>query len=491
MADSNSAPGSPKQDGLFADRPLPAAPEAFRDIGAGNEQPARSDGASSSPPSKSPVRWIVPLVLFAVIIGGIAWLVQNMPSWRSKPAADTVAEPTGPEILLKIAGPANRGVYLALWDGMPAEKVQDEKQLYAREFEREAQGRYDFAVKLHPELPVELGVTKKSCDCAHLHVAVVSESECSRLFAQIMKGPSPEIEENPSWDWKPLEKTEEHGVKLPVGAHVIVRMIWKNKRTIGEPLNLGATIWARTPSMARKQDYGLRIDAVSAAPLRTKKELVDVGIIEPGNSVVGEFVVWSPTRDQAKFKMSQDDPLFEVAAKQFTPDECADLQKKLRKEEINTRVRSAWTVKVRVHEQKGKSQLDQGYFRRAVQIDMPDGAEDLPSLVVTGIVKSEFVIGAQNDQGKINLGPFQAAFGTRKTVVVTAQTSTELDPSAIVHPAGLKVQVVETAKRKWNLLVEVPPNRFSGEITDDNLVILRTKAGRSIRIPLMGHAVQG
>lgn len=491
MADPNSAPG---ERGLFADRPLPAAPEAARaapESGAFSERPMQPSDAAPPARSQSPIRWLVPLLLFAVIIGGIAWLVQNLPSWRSRPVESEPVD-KGPDVLVRFIHPHNRGVYLALWDPMPEEKMKDEKQFYVREFEREAKGQYHFPFQVHLDLVVEIGLARKSCDCSHLSVAILPEEEWKQLCAAIRKDPGHEVKENPSWQWKSLEDkdTKEQGVKLPAASYAVIRIIWENKRTIGESLNLGAQIWARTSSAARRQDYGLRIDAVSAPPLRTRKDRVDVGAIEPGSQVTAEFVLWSPTRDHAKFKMAQDDPLFEISAKDLTPAKCAELQKQLRKEEINTRVRAAWTVTIKVHEQKGKHQLDQGYFSRPIQIDMPAAVEDLPPLVVVGTVKSDFLVGAQDDHGKINLKSFPARFGTKKTVVVSSRTA-DLDVASVEYPAGLKVQLIETGKRKWALHLEVPPDRFFGQITDDNLVILRSKAGRSIRIPLMGHAVQG
>ncbi len=459
-----------------------------------DHQPAFPSGASETAPAQSapaarPLRWVVPLLLFFVIIGGIAWLVQNMPSWRGR-TVEPAPVAKGPEVLLTIGTIHNRGVYLALWERMPEEK-STQKQLYAREFERDAEGQYHFPFQVHPEQPAEVGVTNKSCDCSRLYVALVSEAECRKLFDSIKTDPSQEVKENPDWVWKSLENSKEHGIALPAGAYGILRMTWNNKRAPGDSLNLGAHIWARTSSVASKQDYGLKIDAVSSQPLRTKKDRVDVGVIEKGGKGKAEFLVWSPTRADAKFELPKDDPLFEMAVKEFTPAECAALQVKLRQEEFNTRVRAAWTITVTVHEQKSKNQLDQGYFMRVLKIDLPVAVEDLPPLVITGTVKSDIRVGAVNDQGRINLQSFPAQYGTKKTFVLSTETNTELDLANIQHPAGLKVQLTEMAKRKWALNVEVPPNRFFGPITEDNVVILRTKAGRSIRIPLMGHAVQG
>ena len=65
--------------GLFSERPLPSAPPESLPAG-----PSIADGGR-------PMRWIVPLILFVVIVGGIAWLVQNMRNWR--PSKTTTAAP--------------------------------------------------------------------------------------------------------------------------------------------------------------------------------------------------------------------------------------------------------------------------------------------------------------------------------------------------------------------------------------------------------------
>ena len=48
---------------------------------------------------KSPTRFVIPLVLLLAIIGGIAWVVQNMPSWRQ---AKTPSKYVNVEALLRI-----------------------------------------------------------------------------------------------------------------------------------------------------------------------------------------------------------------------------------------------------------------------------------------------------------------------------------------------------------------------------------------------------
>jgi hypothetical protein len=154
---------------------------------------------------------------------------------------------------------------------------------------------------------------------------------------------------------------------------------------------------------------------------------------------------------------------------------------------------------VTVYESKDGAQLDQGHFLRTLGFDLPDAAEDLQSLIITGNVQSDdFLIGG--DQGKIDLKSFPAKDGKRKAIFVSTKRDIELDVDNVsVQPANLRVKLTEKgkdkagAKRNWSLEVEVPPNQLFGTIPEDSAVILRTKATppRLIRIPLVGHAIQG
>lgn len=496
MADPTSAPGD---HGLFSDRPLPKAPTsaASMEDGQFSERPLRSLEGTAPPKSKSPMRWVVPLVLFVVIIGGIAWLVQYMPSWRSAKKENGGAA-KGPEALLAFLHPHFKGVYMALWERLPLPKDNEkppDKPPYAREFEKGAEGRYCFPLLVHPQQDVRIGLREKSCDCSLLHVALISDAELEQIGNALRKDPGQEVAENPAWTWHLLKKGDEHGVALPAGSRAVLRMTWENRRAAGEPLNLGAAVWAREPDSTRTQEYGLKIDAVSSHPLRAKRHRIDVGVILAGGQGKAEFLVWSPTRANPNFKFRQDDPFFKIDTKPLSAADCAELQATLRQEDINTRVRAAWNVTVTVYERKDQRQFDQGHFLRALNFEMPDAPEDVPPLMVAGLVRGDIEIGAAEDQGKINLKSFAAKDGAHKTLFLWTDKKTELAKDS-VQPAALKVTLTKSpaaaaAKQQWKLEVVVPPNQFFGTISEDNAVILRTGSGRLIRIPLMGSAVQG
>src|SRR5262245_53321026 len=184
-----------------------------------------TEGASAVPParSKSPLRWILSLTLFFLIIGGIAWLVQNMPTWRtSRPAVS--AAPKGQENLIMCLHPfdPDARAFVSLWE-IPQKPEKDQApRLYAREFERGANGRYYFPFLVHSEQGCELGVSYISCDCAEVHLAVVTPAEGDEVGKSLIRDPGKEPVENPAWKWQQLKKSDTEGVVLEPGSRVLL-----------------------------------------------------------------------------------------------------------------------------------------------------------------------------------------------------------------------------------------------------------------------------
>src|SRR6266700_2538036 len=124
--------------------------------------------SATSAKVKSPMRYVVPLALLSAIIGGIAWVVQNMPSWRK--TAVTAAPTVIPDALLGFTHFAKDGTYYAFWE----RPKETDKVPYSREYERGAEGRYYFHCINMVEEPVDLALAFKSCDCAKLFVALIT-----------------------------------------------------------------------------------------------------------------------------------------------------------------------------------------------------------------------------------------------------------------------------------------------------------------------------
>ena len=464
----------------------------------------------STPPARarSPLRYAMPFVLFLVIIGGIAWLVQNMPSWRTR--TNPVAQGKAAEQVLQFMNRINQNYVLALWELPPkmgekskAEDGSEGPMIYEREFEPGAEGRYLFPFQNLTDQAAELGLTSTSCDCAHLHVALITKSEWDQFEQAFSKDPGQEMPQNADWTWTEMEKNADRGFSLPPQAYGVVRMTWHNRRAIGDKLNLQAVVWAKQAGSSRVQRVAFAIPAVSAPPVRANLDRVHVGNLDPNAVVKAEFFIWSPTRDELPLDWTKNqDPLFVVSAKALDPAGRLALQEQLRtaKNKVNTRVRAGYRVTINVHEHKDGKRLDQGHFIRGVPLSLPESAADVPPLLVTGFVRGPVEIGGIDDQGKINLKSFQAKDGTKKTILLWTDNKTSLKVVE-KQPAALEVKLTQrksASKREWVLEVTVPPNQLFGTITEDSAVILGTipegtqsVPSRQIRIPLVGHAVQG
>jgi hypothetical protein len=441
---------------------------------------------------KSPARFVIPMVLLLAIIGGIAWLVQNMPSWRQ---AKAPTKNINVEALLRITHLNKDGTYYGFWEKEPK---PGQKVPYSREFERGADGRYYFHCENVIDEPVDLSLSFKSCDCAQLFIALVSPEEGNTLGRALFEKPGEEITENPAWSWHEA-KVGGAGTTLPPGGHALLRFSWHNRRAPGESLNLKVHLTAQTPW--KRQEYGLTVLAASASPVRVKQDRVNAGNIFPDGKAKAEFDLWSPTRDQldVAFHESGNDPLFTIETKPLDQAGRAELQEKLASDNISTRVHSGWHVTVWIHEQRDGRQMPQGHFFRSIAVKPAGVADEIPPLRVTGFVKGNVEVGGSEDLGKIDLKSFSAKDGTRKTIYLWAKRDTEMELEA-VNPAAIEVKLTKSkeppganGKQKWILNVVVPPNQVFGVLGEDNDVTLRTKSTppRQIRIPLMGHAVQG
>jgi hypothetical protein len=462
----------------------------------------------SNPPAraKSPLRYAVPLILFVLIIGGLAWLLQNMPAWRARPPV--AAPQKGPEVVVQFTHQVGENFIMAMWE-VPSEKMLKQKgdketkppPVYEREMEPGSEGRYLFPFQNVTQQAAELGMAAKSCDCANLHVAVISKDEWQQLNEAVRKDPGQDMAENPSWTWQALENSQDRGVILPADAVAVLRMTWHNRRPVGDKLNLHVNLWGKQAGATKLQRLTLGVPAVSAAAVRANLDRVSVGVLGPDSVAKAVFLVWSPTRAQLPltFEEQTRDGLFAIDPQPLDKAACLALQDKLRDQEMNTRVLAGYRVTVTVHEHKGDRWLDQGHFLRAIAVHLPDAAEEISPLLVTGVVQGPVKIGGLDDQGKINLKSFQAREGTRKVIFLWTNHKTKLVLQD-KQPAALQVKLNKSGKettpeQKWVLEVTVPPNQLFGPVTEENAVILRSETQaappRQIRIPLLGHAVQG
>lgn len=398
----------------------------------------------------------------------------------------------------------------------------------ANEFEKVSNGAYDCWFENRNPVPIALGLQTKSCKCADIFGcaftpeekaryqrgapaaagAVLASSACG-LFAGLTELES-QAKVTPGLrgvkvKWHRLDPTEGTTVTVPPEGGGLVRISWEGRRDkVGAQL-LAVTLWTQvqqsgpSPKIYPKIEMPINyIPALRVVPVRANLE--DLGLHETRST---EFVVWSSTRGgfalQAREKTN--DPCFQCTCTALDASE-----RKLLSETTNSRVLSAYKVRVVVHErleQDGKVvQLDLGPFMRRI-ILTSDVDIDESSVVVSGAVRGEILVGAEEDKGKIALGSFKARSGNSKVVRLTAEQSFRdllVDRVEPVEAAGI-VRVkylkklppsgVDTSTR-WDLCVEVPPGSPPGALPEHTAVFLRIPgaAPRFIRIPVSGTAYQ-
>src|SRR6185295_9512303 len=99
--------------------------------------------ATDAPPSGSLVRWALPVGLFVVIVGAIAWVSQNLPKGAIQRPDDAPApDPDAAKHLRFLRTKA-------LWD--------ENDPNYFKECETGAPGYYDFPFLNESQAPVNLG----------------------------------------------------------------------------------------------------------------------------------------------------------------------------------------------------------------------------------------------------------------------------------------------------------------------------------------------
>jgi hypothetical protein len=472
-------PSPPKHSGLFSERLLPSAPaEGIPPT------PSIADGGGR------PLRWVVPLVLFVVIIGVIAWVVQNMPNWRA-PVTKNKDAPTSAELF-------EFPIYYSHWEKPPdltGEKVPDQVH-YIREFERGEEGRYWYPFKNVTEHPVTLGLGYTSCDCSRLETTHISEAEYVQIKEQLGKEFNPDLAENPAWQWQPMKMTEVDGFDVPAGGHGLVRMSWTARKEPGSPLNLKAVLWGRSSKVAKRQGIEVMASALVRRPVEVRGTKFDIGELGPNEKQTASFTLWSATRDAVEIKVSSKNELFDADVQPLTASELKKLQDELRADRLATNVRCGYRVSVTVHEQKGALQMPQGPLYEALDVEVVGGVGDAPRLLVYGVVRGDVQVGSPEDRSRVQLKSFRAADGISKQMVLWTNRDVILEYESHA-PGGVEVKLTKdkstAAKARWLLDVRVPPNAHIGPFEDEHAIILRTGANppRKIRIPIVGNAAQG
>lgn len=418
-------------------------------------------------------RIVLPIVLFVLIVGGIAWLSQYMPNWRSRTKTVDMAVPIVPakELLAFLEKHS-------VWD------PEDPKYVLA-EVERNSQGHYDYPFENVSGQPVEFGLERTSCDCSKVQVALFPNKEAA-------------AKDQPKW--QDLERSSDKGVVVPADSAGKVRLTWTVRKEEGSRLNLGMVVWARPPGKANQvQTVNLDTRVGVVAPIMFLKDPIQLGMLTARDSARDEVLAWSATRSEVDLAVNEarKDPLLDCRIIPLNQEERANMEKMLRGNDMVTRVKAAFRIPIALYEEREGRQLDQGPFRRRLPLLM-DGIAYEGGPMIHASIRGEVEVGSADDQGKAQLRNFKAREGTRRVVPLYSDGKLTLEYQSHEPPyleVKLKLNERESTvgRKKWDLEVVVPAGSPAGPFSEDAAVILRTKSSspRLIRIPILGNAGQG
>jgi hypothetical protein len=450
----------PKHPAAFPPAPAPAAEFA---------------GAGRSRSRQSNLRYVVAGAMFVVIVGVIAWVTQFTPR-RSGPIPPTPIPPP-------MTGPLRFAYTKPVWD-----KDDDE---YALEQEQGKEGHADFPFENKSAAAAQLGLMTVSCDCSYLEVALPLASEWENHVKELHD--KPQAETPTSWTWTKLARSETEGFKVPPGAKGMLRVNWHGRRGNGHLLNLAIKIWHQPEEMVGQRNFeDIKVAIRMASPVRFTPVTAAVGTLSAHDTAVVHFTLWSATRDEVAITFGdQGNPLFTPQLRKFSPQECRELEKELRTlKKENTRIILAYELTVKVQEQAGGKQLDQGPFRHALTMFVDGDKAAEPT--IWGTVKGDIVMGNSEDGGKIDLKTFRAKEGAALAVFLWTDDQIALQVENQTPPTlDAKLAKLESKgkRAKWQLEVTVPPDTQFGAFSAESVIILRTQTNppRFIRIPVIGN----
>ena len=437
---------------------------------------------------------ILPLGLFIVGIAAIAFIVQNLPSWRTavRPSAPPPAPTTPGQALLTFPEA------VALW--YPGEEAFKD---YYLEIEQGQNGYYDFPFYNESKTPAELSLQGTSCDCSKVKACVLAPAEIKahkeRQALLDWRGREPTV--GNGYDWKDLSAQSSTSVLVPPGQGGLVRLLWSNRKQPGEALHLTLTMWSQPEGVVKDRlTHPLQTLVVVRNPVSFYPDRVNVGPLVPQSTTRKEFWCWTSTRDTLEVMLNTDklSPCFAYDLHPLNPDEVKSFQEKLLAEGIPTKVKAACKVAVEIAEQRDGGQLDMGplHHQAALQIWADGEKLDVPTPVVEGWVRSDVRVGGSGDRDVINLGSFRTGSGTKKDAVLFTDKGTQLkylghEPPFLQVKLKHKEQVA--SENIWDLKVTVPADAQEGPLPEGSVVLLESVRGngevRRVRVPVSGTAL--
>jgi hypothetical protein len=460
-------------------QPAPAAEKPFLAPPRYPGEGLSSTSTTSAPPVRRRrsvfTRIVLPLIAFAVIVGGLAWLTQNLRTVRPIKHPGSVAGPD--DSLLKF------DELKAVWETDKPDYARDTPDYaYAKEWELGTEGYYDFPFTNPTPAPVRLGLLDVSCGCSHAGVATLSAEE----LAAWKKDRKPE-----GLRWQAFTKDPVRGVTIPPHSGGVVRLGW-NARQSNQKKNLQIRLWTETGGK-RAADINLEAAIQMVAPIRCSPRIGNIGNLEPGGMARHEFWVWSSTRDH--FELDARDkvpsPCYVYKITPLPPAEFAGLQKAFFTEHgIDTRIKAGYKLIVEVYEDRAGSQLDLGPFERTVPVIIDGNDPDEPlGPTIKGRVLGIIEFGSDR-QGHVDLLPFPVNSVKKWHYPVRAPSGVKLIVESVPHflEATLTAKESHNARGNWDLCLRLRSGVLAPGPVDNAVIVLRTDGmpPRRIRIPVVG-----
>jgi hypothetical protein len=469
---------------------------------------------TSSPRKSGFLGYAIALALLVAIVGGIAWLAQNLSSWRSTVPPAKIQRGAA----LKLVEFTS---VIAQWSNQKKEtEVLEKEGPDYKAFEPGKKGHYDFLFKNTAGQDIEVVFFTSSCSCTNVEAAAVDDPAWERLREQQTLHPAEPLsyaEEpawkhlamKPEWDKAPIEERGKREVLVKAGAGGVVRVHWNVNKSAGQPLNVQPAVAFRLAAdHSQAGGQKLVVPVVVSPPVRFLPARIDVGTLRSGSTARERFYAFSSTREDLDLKLTPvpADGLFEVTAKPlhmggiFSRSEVGELTATLKAESAKLKapapsVLAAYLVTVTVHESNAGKQLDLGTFFRRLEVTLDNiPRPEMPGPEIVGRVLGVVDIGGANDQRKVRFQSFRAGDDAEKSVELLTDAKVELKTFAH-KPDWINVNLTRAAvqpdpKRTiWNLVVTVPPNTPGvRSFEEQDAVVLRVVGTpeRFVRIPIEG-----
>ncbi len=439
---------------------------------------------------------VLAIVAIVVLVAGVTYM-----SYYS-----TGVEKTKPGAVTPVA----KGEKVELY--MPQRIIPQES---AGEFEVQSSGHYEFWFQNKSAVPVNLGVSYKSCKCSDLSVCVLSPEQTKSVPGQAGMSAAGEvsagylgvcgllplfhdIDKTSGWlgkqlNWQTITVDEQNGVAVGPESGGWFRIAFKGEKP--SVARLSVNLWSQPnidgPHL--RTEYRLEIPVTFAPVLQLEPNELNMDELTVGEEKTRQFLCWSSTRSSFSLnvKESGNDPCFSCTTTPLSWEDCRNAEQKLR-----ARVLAGYVVSVTARERlPNGAQLDWGPFIRRLTLSSDPDVE-AATMEVRGRVLGEIIVGTDEDKGTVILGEFPTKHGKIKTIrLTTLQPATELQVERIEPPTMDYVKVKSLTKAgplDWDLSVEAVPGCPAGKMPRNCAVIVKIvgKTSRNVRIPVRGLAFQ-